>query len=132
MSNGRKLRVLLAKPGLDGHDLGIKLVARALRNAGMEVVYTGLNITPEETVTVSIQESVDVIGVSYLSGSHLLLTEKIMGILKEKDAGHFKLVVGGIIPEEDIQKLKQMGVAEVFRPGTSVKEIADSIGRMVC
>lgn len=132
MSNGRKLRVLLAKPGLDGHDLGIKLVARALRNAGMEVVYTGLNITPEETVAVAIQESVDVIGVSYLSGSHLRLTEKIMGILKEKDAGHFKLVVGGIIPEEDIQKLKQMGVAEVFRPGTSVKEIADSIGRMVC
>lgn len=123
--------MLLAKPGLDGHDLGIKLVARALRNAGMEVVYTGLNITPEETVTIAIQESVDVIGVSYLSGSHLMLTDRIMKIIQEKDVEHLRLVVGGIIPEEDIHRLKEMGVEEVFRPGTSVQDIAEFIGRLV-
>ncbi|MFH1349319.1 MAG: cobalamin B12-binding domain-containing protein [Pseudomonadota bacterium] len=131
MSSSRKKRVLLAKPGLDGHDLGIKFVARALRNAGMEVVYTGLNVTPEEAVSIAIQESVDAIGVSYLSGSHLMLTEKIIKKLKEREAGHLKLVIGGIIPEEDIQKLKQMGAAEIFRPGTPVKEIVDSINRLV-
>ena len=131
MPSARKVRVLLAKPGLDGHDLGIKLVARTLRDAGMEVIYMGLNVTPEEAVVTAIQESVDVMGVSFLSGSHLMLTEKIMTLLKEKDLGSVKVVVGGIIPEKDVEMLRQMGVVEIFRPGTSLKKIADSINRMV-
>ena len=127
----RKKRVLLAKPGLDGHDLGIKLVARALRDAGMEIIYTGLNVTPEETVGAAVQESVDVIGLSFLSGSHLMLTERIMKLLKEKDCDQVKVVVGGIVPEKDIETLKQMGVAEVFPPGTPIQKITDTINSIV-
>ena len=113
----------MAKPGLDGHDLGIKLIARALRNAGMEVVYTGLNVTPEEVINSAIQESVDVIGISFLSGSHIMLTEKIMSLLQAKDSAHMKVVVGGIIPQKDLEVLKAMGVHGVFAPGTPLEEI---------
>jgi len=118
-----KQRVLLAKPGLDGHDLGIKIVARALRDAGVEVIYTGLNVTPEEMVNIALDEWVDVVGISFLSGSHLRLTEKIMKLMTEKDLGHIKVMVGGIIPHQDIQKLTDLGVNRVFPPGSPVREI---------
>jgi len=127
MQNKRKIRVLLAKPGLDGHDLGIKLIARALRNAGMEVVYTGLNVTPEEVINSAIQESVDVIGISFLSGSHIILTEKMMSLLQAKDSTHMKVVVGGIIPQKDFEVLQAMGVHGIFAPGTPLEKITDTI-----
>ena len=130
MQDKRKIRVLLAKPGLDGHDLGIKLIARALRNAGMEVVYTGLNVTPEEVINSAIQESVDVIGISFLSGSHIMLTEKIMSLLQTKDAAHMKVVVGGIIPQKDLELLMAMGVHGIFSPGTPLEKITDAINEI--
>ncbi|TKJ33892.1 methylmalonyl-CoA mutase [bacterium (candidate division B38) B3_B38] len=113
-----KIRVLIAKPGLDGHDRGAKIIARAFRDAGMEVIYTGLRQTPEQIVTAAIQEDVDVIGISILSGAHLYIFPRIIELLKEKGATDMLVIGGGIIPEIDIPKLKQMGVAEIFTPGT--------------
>jgi methylmalonyl-CoA mutase C-terminal domain/subunit len=123
----RKIKVLVAKPGLDGHDRGAKVVAYGLRDAGMEVVYTGLRQTPDQIVNAAIQEDVDVIGLSILSGAHLSLAQRVIRSLLEKGAAEKKVIVGGIIPQADIDKLKQMGVVEVFNPGTSIKTIAEFI-----
>lgn len=122
-----KIRVLVAKAGLDGHDRGAKVIAAALRDAGMEVIYTGLRQTPEMIVEAALQEDVDVIGISILSGAHMTIFPKIKNLMKEKGLDDVLLTGGGIIPEEDIKKLKQMGVGELFTPGTSTKEIADYI-----
>ena len=121
---GRKLRVLIAKPGLDGHDTGAKVVARALRDAGMEVIYTGLRQSINMIVTAALQEDVDFIGLSVLSGTHLFHAEKLIRRLREKDLGHIRVVVGGCIPKVDVPRLKSAGVAEVFHPGTSFEELA--------
>ena len=127
MSTGRKIKVLVAKPGLDGHDRGAKVVAYGLRDAGMEVVYTGLRQTPDQIVRAAIQEDVDVIGLSILSGAHLSLARRVLQCLKDKGAGDKKVIVGGIIPRGDVDKLKEMGVAEVFIPGTPIKTVAEFI-----
>ncbi len=127
MKQDRKVRVLVAKPGLDGHDRGAKVIAYGLRDAGFEVVYTGLRQTPEVIVNAAIQEDVDVIGLSILSGAHLSLTKRVIQSLREKGVGDKMVLVGGIIPEADVSKLKEMGVAEVFIPGASIKNIADFI-----
>jgi len=119
----RKLRVLVAKPGLDGHDRGAKVVANALRDAGMEVIYTGLHQTPELIAEAAVQEDVDVIGLSILSGAHMTIFPKILELLKEKGAGHIKVIGGGIVPEEDIAELESMGVAKIFGPGTDTRDI---------
>lgn len=119
----RKIRVLVAKPGLDGHDRGAKVIARALRDAGMEVIYTGLRQTPEQIVTAAIQEDVDVIGLSILSGAHMTICPRVMQLVREKGLTDVLVIVGGIIPDEDIPKLKAMGIAEVFLPGTLLEEI---------
>lgn len=118
-----RLRVLIAKPGLDGHDRGAKIICRALRDAGMEVIYTGLRRTPEEIVNAAIQEDVDLIGLSILSGAHNVLFPQIMRLLRKKGAGDIPVIAGGIIPEKDIPRLKKIGIAEVFLPGTSTHEI---------
>ena len=118
-----KIRVLAAKPGLDGHDRGIKVVCNALRNAGMEVVYTGLRQTPQQIVNSAIQEDVDVIALSILSGAHDTLLPKVAGLLRESDGENILLIAGGIIPKEDIQLLKEKGIREVFGPGATTKEI---------
>lgn len=123
----RKIRVLIAKPGLDGHDRGAKVVARALRDAGMEVIYTGIRQTPEMIVETALQEDVDVIGLSILSGAHLELFPRIMDGLKKKGLGDKLVIAGGIIPEEDIPKLMEMGIKKVFGPGTPLKEIVKFI-----
>ena len=123
----RKLRVLIAKPGLDGHDRGAKVIARALRDAGMEVIYTGLRQTPEQVVEAAVQEDVDVLGLSMLSGAHNTIVPKIMAGLREQGADDITVVVGGIIPAEDEPKLKEMGVAGVFGPGTSLQTIVEFI-----
>jgi len=123
----RKIRVLVAKPGLDGHDRGAKVVASALRDAGMEVVYTGLHQTPEMIVEAAIQEDVDVVGLSILSGAHMVLFPKIVKLLEEQGAGDKLLVGGGIIPEDDIQELIKAGVTKVFTPGTTTTEIVEYI-----
>ncbi len=123
----RKIRVLVAKPGLDGHDRGAKVVASALRDAGMEVVYTGLHQTPEMIVEAAIQEDVDVVGLSILSGAHMVLFPKIMKLLKEQGAGDKLVVGGGIIPENDILELNKAGVTKVFTPGTTTTEIVEYI-----
>jgi methylmalonyl-CoA mutase C-terminal domain/subunit len=123
----RKIRVLVAKPGLDGHDRGAKLVARALRDAGMEVIYTGLRQTPEMIAETALQEDVDVVGLSILSGAHMTLAPKIMTQLKESELEDVLVVIGGIIPEEDIDPLRQMGVHGVFGPGTSTQDIVNFI-----
>lgn len=123
----KRIKVLVAKPGLDGHDRGAKVIAYGLRDAGMEVVYTGLRQTPEQIANAAIQEDVDVIGLSILSGAHLSLTQRVIQQLKEKGGGDKMVLVGGIIPQTDVPKLKEMGVAEVFIPGTSLKTIADFI-----
>jgi methylmalonyl-CoA mutase C-terminal domain/subunit len=123
----RKIRVLIAKAGLDGHDRGAKVVAAALRDAGMEVIYTGLRQTPEMIVQAAIQEDVDVIGVSILSGAHMTIFPKIIKLMKEKGLDDVLLIAGGIIPDEDIPKLKEMGVAEIFTPGTLTTEIVSFI-----
>ncbi|WGS65451.1 cobalamin B12-binding domain-containing protein [Marinitoga aeolica] len=127
-----KIRVLVGKPGLDGHDRGAKVVARALRDAGMEVIYTGIRQTPEDIVNTALEEDVQIIGLSILSGAHMKLCEKVLKLLKEKDA-NIPIFLGGIIPEDDIPALKEMGIKEVFGPGTpletiisKVKEIANS------
>ncbi len=127
MNVERKIRVLVAKPGLDGHDRGAKVVAYGLRDAGMEVVFTGLRQTPDQIVNAAIQEDADVVGLSILSGAHMSLTQRILQSLKEKKAGDKMVIVGGIIPSADAAKLKEMGVAEVFISGTPIKTIAEFI-----
>jgi methylmalonyl-CoA mutase C-terminal domain/subunit len=119
----RRVRVLMAKPGLDGHDRGAKVVARALRDAGMEVVYTGLRQSPEQIVAAAAQEDVDVVGLSILSGAHLPICRRVLELLREKGLDHVKVFVGGIIPGQDIPDLKGLGVAEVFLPGASMRDI---------
>jgi len=119
----RKIRVLVAKPGLDGHDRGAKIVARALRDAGFEVIYTGLHQTPEQIVATAIQEDVDAIGLSVLSGAHNFLFPRVLDLLREKGADDIAVFGGGIIPAEDIRALKAIGVKELFTPGTSTQEI---------
>lgn len=123
----KKIRVLVAKPGLNGHDRGAKVVARALRDAGMEVIYTGLHQTPEQIVETAFQEDVNVIGVSILSGAHLTLLPKVVQLLKERSAADILVICGGIIPEDDIQELKKAGIAEVFGPGTPTADIVNYI-----
>jgi methylmalonyl-CoA mutase C-terminal domain/subunit len=123
----KKIRVLIAKPGLDSHDRGAKVVARALRDAGMEVIYTGLRQTPEQIVEAALQEDVDVIGLSILSGAHKTLFPKIMQLLKEKGLTEVLVFAGGIIPEEDIPELKKIGIKEVFGPGTPTEKIIQCI-----
>ena len=123
-SHRGKIRVLVAKAGLDGHDRGAKVIAAALRDAGMEVIYTGLRQTPEMIVEASIQEDVDVIGISILSGAHMTILPKIKNLMNEKGLDDVLLTGGGIIPEEDIKKLKDIGVGELFTPGASTKNIA--------
>jgi len=123
METKRKIRVLAAKPGLDGHDRGIKVISRALRDAGMEVIYTGLRQTPSQIVSTAIQEDVNVIALSVLSGAHNYLFPKIMEMLKEKGARDILVIGGGIIPKEDIPGLKEAGIAEIFGPGTYTRDI---------
>ena len=123
----KKIRILIAKPGLDGHDRGAKVVARALRDAGMEVIYTGLRQTPEMVAEAALQEDVDAVGLSILSGAHMGLVPRIMDLLKAEGMGGVHVFLGGIIPEEDIPELKACGVAEVYGPGTSTEKIATDI-----
>lgn len=123
MVSSRKIRVLVAKPGLDGHDRGAKVVARALRDAGFEVIYTGIRQTPEAIAEAALQEDVDVVGLSILSGAHMALVPKIMRLLKEKGLDDVLVLVGGIIPDEDVPKLKALGVKGVFGPGTLTTDI---------
>jgi methylmalonyl-CoA mutase C-terminal domain/subunit len=129
--NRKKIRVLIAKPGLDGHDRGAKVVARALRDAGMEVIYTGIRQTPEMIVQAALQEDVDVIGLSSLSGAHLELFADVMQGLGEKGMANVKVVAGGIIPEDDIPALEKMGIEAVFGPGTKTSDIAEAINKLV-
>ncbi len=119
----RKIRVLVAKPGLDGHDRGAKVIARALRDAGMEVIYTGLRQTPEMIAAAALQEDVDAVGISILSGAHNTLCPRIVSLLRERGMDDCLVLVGGIIPGEDVPRLKEQGVAEVFLPGTSTEDI---------
>ena len=119
----KKIRVLIAKPGLDGHDRGAKVIARALRDAGMEVIYTGLRQTPEMIAAAALQEDVDAVGVSILSGAHNTLCPRIVQLLREKGMDNTLVLVGGIVPQEDVPKLKEQGVAEIFLPGTSTEDI---------
>ncbi len=121
----RKIRVLIAKPGLDGHDRGAKIVARALRDAGMEVIYTGLHQTPEQIVETAIQEDVDFIGLSCLSGAHMTLFPRVMGLLRENGVEDIIVTGGGIIPEEDIPKLREAGISAIFGPGTPLEDIIE-------
>ena len=123
----RKIRVLVAKPGLDGHDRGAKVIARALRDAGMEVIYTGLRQTPEMIVTASLQEDVDVIGLSILSGAHNVIVPRVMDLLKQQKMEDVIVVVGGIIPDQDIPALKTIGVGAIFQPGTTMDDIVQYI-----
>ncbi|MCQ4082590.1 cobalamin B12-binding domain-containing protein [Streptomyces sp. RB6PN25] len=119
------IRVVVAKPGLDGHDRGAKVIARALRDAGMEVIYTGLHQTPEQVVDTAIQEDADAIGLSILSGAHMTLFAKVLELLRERDAADIKVFGGGIIPEADIPPLKELGVAAIFTPGTPTSDAVD-------
>jgi len=121
----KKLRVLIAKPGLDGHDRGAKIICRSLRDAGFEVIYTGLRRTPEEIVSSAIQEDVDVIGLSILSGAHNVLFPKIMDLLKKKGAGDITVIAGGVIPDKDIPHLDKIGISKIFLPGSSTQEIVE-------
>lgn len=123
MGPQKKLRVLVAKPGLDGHDRGVRVIARGFRDAGYEVIYTGVHQTPEQIVSTAIQEDVDMVGLSCLSGAHLFLFSEVVRQLREKGAGDISVVGGGIIPEEDIPKLKEAGIKQVFLPGTSLDGI---------
>ncbi len=129
----KKIRILVAKPGLDGHDRGAKIVCRSLRDAGFEVIYTGLRRTPEEIVSTAIQEDVDVVGLSILSGAHNVIFPKILNLLKEKGADDITVIAGGIIPEKDISDFKKMGISKIFLPGSStqdiVKWIEENIGK---
>ena len=121
--NGKKIRVIVAKPGLDGHDRGAKVIARALRDAGMEVIYTGLRQTPEQIVKAALEEDADVIGLSILSGAHTTIVPQLMKLVKERRMEDVMVVVGGIIPDADVGALKALGVAEVFQPGASLDGI---------
>lgn len=123
MSPDKKLRILVTKPGLDGHDRGVRIIARAYRDAGFEVIYTGLHQTPEQIVNAAIQEDVDLVGFSILSGAHLALASEIIRLLKEKGADDIIVIGGGIIPDEDIPKLEEIGIKKVFLPGASLDEI---------
>jgi len=123
----RKIRVLLAKPGLDGHDRGAKVVALGLRDAGMEVVYLGLRTTPEQIAEAAVQENVDVVGLSCLSGAHMALFPKTVHLIREKGSANILVTAGGIIPEKDIPRLKEAGIAQIFGPGTSISEIVEFI-----
>ena len=128
----RKIRVVIAKPGLDGHDRGAKVIARALRDAGMEVIYTGLRQTPEQVAQAALQEDADIIGLSILSGAHMVLVPRLLELLREKKiADRVKVLVGGIIPDADIAALKKAGVAEIFQPGASTQQIIDFIHKAV-
>jgi methylmalonyl-CoA mutase C-terminal domain/subunit len=130
-NNTRPIRVLIAKVGLDGHDRGAKIIAAALRDAGMEVIYTGLRQTPEMVVQAALQEDVDAIGISILSGAHLTVFPRVLHLMKENSLNDVLLTGGGIIPDDDMQQLKEMGVGHLFAPGTPTKEIADYIGAWV-
>jgi methylmalonyl-CoA mutase C-terminal domain/subunit len=123
----KKIRVVVAKPGLDGHDRGAKIIARALRDAGMEVIYTGLHQTPEQIVETVIQEDADAVGLSILSGAHMTLVPRILELLKEQGVDDVIVTVGGTIPSDDVEKLKELGVAEVFTPGASAQQAIDFI-----
>jgi len=123
----KKIRILIAKPGLDGHDRGAKVVARAFRDAGMEVIYTGLRQTPEQIINAALQEDVDAIGLSILSGAHMHLLPRILELRKEHRLDDVMVFAGGIIPEEDISKLKEIGLAEIFPPGSSLDQIVDFV-----
>jgi methylmalonyl-CoA mutase C-terminal domain/subunit len=127
----RKTRILVAKPGLDGHDLGARIIARTFRDAGFEVVYTGLHQTPEQIVSAAIQEDVDLIGLSSLAGAHLYLFGKVIDLLKAEGAYDITVFGGGIVPEKDIGKLKAIGVREIFLPGTSLETIVDWVHKNV-
>jgi methylmalonyl-CoA mutase, C-terminal domain len=127
----RKIRIVVAKPGLDGHDRGAKIIARALRDAGMEVIYTGLHQTPEQIAETAIQEDADAVGLSILSGAHMTLVPRVVGLLREQGAEDVVVTVGGTIPAEDIPDLKELGVDEVFTPGAPTDEIVDFVRRAV-
>jgi methylmalonyl-CoA mutase C-terminal domain/subunit len=130
MSSERPIRVLIAKPGLDGHDRGAKVIARALRDSGMEVIYTGLRQTPPQIAAAAVQEDVDVVGLSILSGAHNVLVPEVLKALEEQGGGEIPVVVGGIIPEKDIAPMKAKGVREVFLPGTTTGATVDAIRRL--
>lgn len=123
----KQLRILIAKPGLDGHDRGAKVIARALRDAGMEVIYTGLRQTPEMIVEAALQEDVDAVGLSILSGAHMTLVPRVLDGLREMGMDHVKIFVGGIIPDDDREALKEMGVAGIFGPGSNTQVISDIV-----
>ncbi len=122
-----RIRVLVAKPGLDGHDRGAKVIARALRDAGMEVIYTGLRQTPEMIVNAALDEDVQVIGLSILSGAHMAIVPRVLNLLREREMSDVLVMVGGIIPDDDVRQLKQLGVAAVFQPGSSLEAVVDYI-----
>ncbi len=127
----QKIRVLVAKPGLDGHDRGAKVVARALRDAGMEVIYTGLRQTPDMIAEAALQEDVDVVGLSILSGAHMALAPRILGLLNSNGQAHVKVFIGGIIPDEDVPRLINMGITGVYGPGSSTEQIITDIRQAV-
>jgi methylmalonyl-CoA mutase C-terminal domain/subunit len=126
-----KIRVIVAKPGLDGHDRGAKVIARAFRDAGFEVIYTGLRQTPEQIVNAALQEDADVIGLSVLSGAHMTLCPRIMELMKKERLDDVLVLVGGIIPDQDIEKLKELGIGEIFQPGASTEEIIEYVRKNV-
>ncbi|MBI4442457.1 MAG: cobalamin B12-binding domain-containing protein [Acidobacteria bacterium] len=126
-ANQRRIRVIVAKPGLDGHDRGAKVIARALRDAGMEVIYTGLRQTPEQIANAALQEDADVIGLSILSGAHTTIVPKLMALLKERQMDDVLVVLGGIIPDADIPAMKELGVAAIFQPGASLQSVVEFI-----
>jgi methylmalonyl-CoA mutase C-terminal domain/subunit len=128
---GRKIRVLIAKPGLDGHDRGAKVVARALRDAGMEVIYTGLRQTPAMIAEAALQEDVDVVGLSILSGAHMALAPRVIELLAENGQEHVQVFLGGIIPDEDVDRLKELGVTAIYGPGTLTQTIVEDVRRSV-
>jgi len=131
MEKGRKLRILVAKPGLDGHDRGARVIARAFRDAGFEVIYTGCHQTPEQIVNTAIQEDVDLIGLSILSGAHTYSFPRILELLRESNAEDISVIGGGIFPLEDIPKLKEIGIKEIFEPGAKLNEIIDWVGKNI-
>jgi methylmalonyl-CoA mutase C-terminal domain/subunit len=128
---GRKIRVLIAKPGLDGHDRGAKVIARALRDAGMEVIYTGLRQTPEMIAEAALQEDVQIVGLSVLSGAHMVLVPRVLELLQRQGQGNVRVFVGGIIPDADVPALRKLGVEEIFGPGTSTELVIERIRRSV-